>query len=502
MVVLALLALSLLLALPYFLLFHLKQVHRFPYLALASPRDIVLGSTMRWLSFPLLQARLSHHEQGYHAAIWGRSGAGKSKLLESLLLQHVALGNGVGVLEPHHDLSHACLTSLIASGFYRRPDAYERVIYIDWGNGGYVPFNILRSRAAHHTIAANVLEAFHRVWPALAAGAAPAFDNIVKRGVRVLLANDLPLTKLERLVVDHPWRAQLLKNVHDDGVLTYWQTFFDGLTTQHRLDEIKSALRRLSLLTDNPLLKLTLGQRGNALDFRAIMDGGKAVIINLGSVGDAEARKLIGALVMIQIEQAALSRTSMPPEERTPFTLLLDEWPAFVAQGETISHILSQCRKFNLRLYLAAQSVSQIDSRQLAGALENTRLQIVFGLGRDSAEAQARQIGMIEPHQVKEEKATATQHTLYTAPNEQWELWTQELQSLKSCWAYVKLEGAHALKIRTRHVPSPRLDPAQVKDILARYQARYQKSQAEAEAEVETEPSEPAPKPAYHQLFD
>ena len=186
--------------------------------------------------------------------------------------------------QPHHDLSFDCVTSLFARGFYKDPEAYRRVVYIDWANGSYVPFNILKSKAEPHSIAANVLDAFHRVWPALGQGAAPAFDNVVKRGIRVLLANDLPLTQLERLVIDHAWRRGLLGNVTDEGVLNYWLNFFDQMKSTDQLAEVTSTLRRLSLLMDNPLLKYTLGQPDNALDFRALMDQGRSVIINLGNV--------------------------------------------------------------------------------------------------------------------------------------------------------------------------------------------------------------------------
>jgi hypothetical protein len=484
----------------------IKHTHHPPYFGIASPSDIVLGSTLRFINLPLTQVRLSTHEQKYHAAIFGRSGSGKSKLLQGVFLQHVFKKHGVGVLEPHHDLSFDCLTSLVASGFYKREGAYKRVIYIDWANGSYVPFNILKSKAEPHTIAANILDAFHRVWPALGEGAAPAFDNIIKRGIRVLLANDLPLTKLERLVIDHAWRAELLKKVTDDGVLTYWNTFFDQLNDNNKMDEIKSTLRRLSLLTDNPLLKLTLGQPENALDFRQIMDQGKAIIINLGNVGDQESRKLIGALLMIQIEQAALSRTDLLPNERTPFTLLVDEWPAFAAQQDTISHILSQCRKFNLRLYLAAQSLSQVDSSRLVGALENCKLQIAFGLGRDSAETQARHIGDVDPFLIKEEQLTEHQHNAFMAVNEQFESWTSELQNLKPRQAYIKLEGRHAVKVRTQSIREPRLKSEELGEVLSTYKSLYQRTQEEAEKaaasfNVSPKVSNQTSAPAYTQVY-
>src|SRR4029079_12251263 len=161
-----------------------------------------------------------------------------------------------------------------------------------------------------------------------------------------------------------------------------------------------------------------------------------------------------GWLLMSERRQAALARSDLLPSDRTPFTLLVDEWPSFAAQQDTISHILSQTRKFNLRLYLAAQSLAQVDSQRLTGALENCKLQIAFGLGRDSAETQAKHIGAADPMRIQEEQLTDTQHNTFMPVLSKFETWTQELQNLKTRSAYVKLEGRPAAKIKTLNVPN------------------------------------------------
>ena len=85
------------------------------------------------------------------------------------------------------------------------------------------------------------------------------------------------------------------------------------------------------------------------------MDEGRGLILNLGNIESTETERLIGAMILVQIEQAALSRTDIPPSERRPFTVLVDEWPVRTAQDEAIATILSQHCKFNLRMYLAAR---------------------------------------------------------------------------------------------------------------------------------------------------
>jgi hypothetical protein len=466
-----------------------------------SADDIVLGTTAPPL--PLPQFRLAPADQDHHATIWGRTGSGKSKLLQSIFLQHLGKQHGIGLIEPHHDLSFDTLSSLVARGFFNDPHAFERLVYLDWGNGHYVPFNVLATDDDPHTIALNALEAMLRVWPELSD--APLFQTLFLSSMMVLIANRLPITFTYRLLSDRDFRHGCLTLVDDPLVHQSFDSFEQ--LGRERVQAAGSLLRRAFLLSFSPVARLTLGQPENWLDFRRLMDQGKALIINLGDVSDHETRKLLGAMLMVQLEQAALSRTDVPPSARTPFTLLVDEWPAFAAQERTIGTILSQTRKFKLRLYLAAQSMSQVATERLAGALENCRLSVVFGLGRESAELQAKQIGTADPLAIKEEGLTETQHAQYLSIVEQFESWTQEVQNLSPRLAYVKLHDHAAVKIKTLTVPNAAVDTRRLNEVLAAYKQTYQRSKAEAEAAiarltVPTSTDEPsASAPAYTTLF-
>jgi hypothetical protein len=437
-------------------------------------RDIVLGQTHHPLPRPVY--RLPPDNQRYHATIWGRTGSGKSRLLHSLFLQHLKRGNGVAIIEPHHDLSFDTLCSLIQQGFFGSDDAFDRLIYLDWGNGAYIPFNVLASNHHPHTVALHAMEAMIRVWPELKA--APTFQTLFLSAMVVLIAKKLPITFLYQLLADGQFRKHCLEKVTDPLILQAFASF-DRIRDQ--VAEAGSALRRAFLLSFNPVARLTLGQPDNWLNLRQVMDEGRSLIVNLGNIEDGETKRLIGAMVLVQLEQAALSRTDIPPSQRRPFTVLLDEWPSFAAQDDTIGTILSQTRKFNLRLYLAAQSTSQISSERLNGALENCRLNIAFGLGRDSAVQQSRQIAAVDPFLLKEEPLTETQHGQYVPIPEQFESWAQDLMNLPQQIAYVKLHNEPAVKVKTLsvHDPSPRKEELQ--SVLATYRARYQRGQDEAE---------------------
>ncbi len=436
---------------------------------------IVLGRTHWPLPRPLLA--LSPQEQSYHAAVWGRTGSGKSKLLQSLFLQHLRNGTGVAIVEPHHDLSIETLARLVSDGFFRRESAFDRLIYIDWGNGAYLPFNVLAAPGDPHTIALNSLEAMIRVWPELRQ--APTFQTLFLSAVVTLVANRLPLTSLYQLLSDGQFRGSCLARVADPLI---HQSFASFEKIKDQVQEAGSALRRAFLVSFHPAARLTLGQADNWLNFRTIMDSGTCLIINLGNIDDAETRRLLGALLLVQIEQAALSRTNLAPADRRPYTVLIDEWPSFAAQDDTIGTILSQTRKFNLRLYLAAQSTAQISSGRLLGALENCKLNILFGLGRQSAAFQAQHITDVSPYSLKEAPLTETQHGQYLSVLEQFETTTQELMHLPQQFAFVKVHDQSAVKVKTLSVPPAAPDPQELTRVLLTYKRRYQRSTQEAEA--------------------
>jgi hypothetical protein len=447
--------------------------------------DIVLGQPLSPYPFPVV--RLTPQDQAYHATIWGRTGSGKSKLLQAIFLQHLCKGHGVCIIEPHHDLSFETLSYLVEHGFFRRSDAFNRLIYLDWGNDAVVPFNVLSSPFPPKTVALHTLEAMLRVWPELRR--APTFQTLFLSAMVVLVHNQLPITFLHQLLSDNALRERCLANIDDSLIL---QTFANFGKARGQVQEAGSALRRAFLLSFDTITRLSLGQPDNILNLRRLMDEGAALIINLGNIPESETRKLIGALLLVQIEQAALSRTDLPPHRRRPFVVLIDEWPSFSAVDASIGTILEQTRKFGLRLYLAAQSPAQLSSDRLQAALENCRLNVAFGLGRESAVEQSRQLTTFDPCLYRDDPISGRPQRV--SSSEQFELLAQDLQHLGPQEAYIKLHTDPAIKVRTLSVRDPHPDRRELEQVLVRYKQSYQRSkeQAEASAAHLTAPSSPS----------
>lgn len=423
-----------------------------------------------WFPRPLC---LGPKEISTHKHVLGVSGTGKSKFLESVFLQLFRQKVGVTFIDPHSDSANSILATLVERGFFEKhPDAFDRLLYVEFKDDEeewFPPMNILKQPGIPgHTLASCMKEAFHRAWPALAGGAAPMFDTLVQDGTKVLISNKLPITTLHRLLSDKAFRDELLAKEEDADVVDSFHNQFDRLRQGDQTDQAGAALRRARLLTFNPALRYSLGQSENILDFRHLLDSGTSVLLNLGGVQDYEARRLLGCILTIGYEQAALSRegTNRPRREHH---LILDEMGEFVSHSEqSFSRVLSQARKYGLFGVFAHQTWSQT-SIKLRGALQNARVEVAFGVGREDAEQMAKALGVVNLQAVKSEAKTENTQPIFLQIQEQWETWIQHLIDLPPRHALVKIRGKPARHIVTPHVPQPKVQVKTVERVKAAY---------------------------------
>jgi hypothetical protein len=387
-----------------------------------------------------------------HKHVIGLSGSGKSTLLAAMAVALIRQNVGVAVIDPHADLVQAIMAGLVDARFFEQPGAAERLRYIDFTDENrHLPFNVLKQpHSTPDRIAQEVNEVCQRAWTALAGGAAPQFENIVLAAVTVLAANGLTLTQLQALLTDREYREALLARGADPHIVDFFHGRFDRWGREQP-GMLESTLRRIFLLTFSPTLRYCLGQPDNALDFRALLDSGTSVLVNLGGLEDAT-RQLLGCLLTVGFEKAALARATLAPARRAPYHLILDEFASFSAQSEqTLGEVLSQCRKYGLFLTLAHQTWSQL-SGKLAGALQNT-VEIAFRLGHDDARWAAPRFGSFDPSQAKQVGADGRDYPL--SVQETFEGWADALERLGLGQAYVAV-NKQTTRIRVQPLrPTP-----------------------------------------------
>lgn len=429
----------------------------------APPSPVIhFGRIGRWYRpYPFI---LGEQYLENHKHIIGLTGKGKSKLMADMACQLILQKRGVAVIDPHSDLATDMLIYLYQAGYFKRKDAFKKFLYIDFGRQDqrrspthFVPFNILNQSTDKYVVARGVVEAMKRVWPYLRDNA-PHFENVLLYSLLVLIDNKKPITAMDRLLTDKSYRMKLLNTCTDEKVVNFFLYRYDSWKReQAKLRE--STLNKVTLFTLPPALRYSLGHKDNILDFRRLMDEGVSMVFDLGGL-DEETQRLLGCLLAVGFEEAALSRDAvMDRSNRRAYHLFLDEFDKFSAQSEvSLAHILAQTRKFQLYLTLAHQTISQTTER-LLGALQNTAT-IAFRVGYLDAPKLAPRFCDHHPlrikHQIENPQAQSRQHPLYYSPTDTHEVWERELANLWSRYAYIKLEK-RVWKFKTKTFPRLRV---------------------------------------------
>lgn len=407
-----------------------------------------------------------------HKHIIGISGSGKSSFIASIVVFLLRQGISFCLIDPHGDLAKLVLTLLAGSDFYSNPRAYDRLWYVDFNrqDGAAIPWNVLKQEhISNYKVASNLVEAIHRAFPT-SSGATTALDNTIEYSAFVLAECGVPITQLQRFLLDSGFRDRLLAKIKDQQVVQFFDfQFADKVSSQL----IASTMRRLDLLTFSPGLRAALGQRKNKLNFRYLMDNNVSCIMNLGGLSDAE-KRLAGCLITVGLEQAFLSRATQPVEKRTPYHVIIDEFPLFSVSDSSFSVILEQVRKYGGTLYLAHQTTSQL-SKSMTGSLQNA-ISILFQLGyEDSTWAAQRFV-----RKQDEQQTSLIDWVLHGGQSQESSPFDETKNTLEARQIFENLERAQAiisinkqaLHMRTLTIPRVKVDPRRLAEIENTYAAK------------------------------
>lgn len=326
-----------------------------------------------------------------HVHVLGKTGMGKSTLLQTLIAGLVESGAGVGIIDPHGDLAKWALRCVPT---HRRDD----VVWIDPADPDFAPSLNLVSSAipeAHRPRVASVLlAAFRHIW---AESWGPRLEHILYHALRTLLdVENASLVALPRLLTDEAYRASLVKQSRDPFIRSFWSAEFDAWDKRFRAEAIAPILNKLGQLVAIPALRESLGQVRLSVDFADILRSGRVLIASIpkGRLGD-DASRLFGALITSSLSAAAMERASLPEYERKPFTLIIDEAQNFLS--DALATILSESRKFGLSLVLAHQFIEQAPPSLQAAILGNVGTTFAFRLSGEDSQLAALHFGNTSP---------------------------------------------------------------------------------------------------------
>jgi hypothetical protein len=322
-----------------------------------------------------------------HTYIIGKSGMGKSTLLENMVIQDIINGEGVCVIDPHGSMAEKLLDHIPESRI-------KDVIYFAPFDGEYpMGLNMLEKVPAEkrYLLANGMMSAFKKIFTdGEGKGTFSArMEYVLNNIILALLENDgQTLLGVNRMLFDKDYRKFIVSNVTDPTVKDFWINEYANYTEKTAQDLAPAIQNKIGQFVANPLIRNIIGQKKTSFDIRQIMDEKKIFIANLskGKVGEGNAN-LLGSLLITKIYLAAMSRADIDPytaEKLPPCYFYVDEFQNFA--NESFASILSEARKYKLALTVAHQYIEQMTDEVKSAVFGNVGTMITFRIGATDAE--------------------------------------------------------------------------------------------------------------------
>lgn len=343
--------------------------------------------------------RLKTVDRRRHVYIVGKSGTGKSVLLNNMAIQDIQNGHGVCVMDPNGDLIEDILNRI-------PPERAEDVIVFSPSDiKRPIGLNLLEYDPRYpeqKTFVINeMIGIFDKLYDLKATGG-PMFEQYMRNAL--LLIMDSPetgstLMEVSKVLADENFRRMKLNLCKNKPVVDFWQKEAEKAGGEAALaNMVPYITSKLTPFISNDMMIPIIGQQKSAFNFRDLMDNKKIIMVDLpkGSIGENNAY-LLGMIIVGKILMAALSRTDIPQEERQDFYLYIDEFQNFTTNS--ICQILSEARKYALNLNIAHQYIGQLSKNQDTQIKEavfgNVGTMISFRVGSEDAEFLVKEFGPV-----------------------------------------------------------------------------------------------------------
>ncbi len=314
-----------------------------------------------------------------HMYLLGKTGMGKTNLLENLAIQDIMQGHGICFIDPHGDVAQKLIKAI-------PPERINDVVYFDPADQKFpIAFNVLEQVGADQRslVASGLVGVFKKIW---ADSWGPRLEYILRNAILALL--EYPgssLLGVMRILVDKSYRERVIEKVTDPVVKQFWSVEFAGWNERVLQEVISPIQNKVGQFTSNSLIRNIIGQPTSAFDVRDIMDNKKILIMNLakGKIGE-DSSALLGAMMITKIQMAAMGRADVPEAERKDFYLYVDEFQNFAT--DSFANILSEARKYRLSLILANQYITQLEEKVSDAVFGNCGTIVAFRVGASDAE--------------------------------------------------------------------------------------------------------------------
>lgn len=313
-----------------------------------------------------------------HVYVVGKTGMGKTTLLENMILSDIYAGHGCCYVDPHGDTVQKIIDYIPS---WRIND----VVYFDPSDvDNPIGFNILEAidPGMKHLVASALMSVFKKIWENVWSA---RMEYILNNTILALL--DTPgstLLGVNRMLSDKDFRLEIVKNIQDPIVKQFWITEFAAYDAKFASEAVAPIQNKIGQFLSSSIIRNIVAQAKSSINIREIMDNQKIFIINLskGRIGE-DAMRLLGGMLITKMQVAAMERVNVPEDTREDFYLYVDEFQNFAV--ESFAGILSEARKYRLNLIMAHQYITQLSEEVRDAVFGNVGTMITFRVGSPDA---------------------------------------------------------------------------------------------------------------------
>ncbi len=321
-------------------------------------------------------------DRGKHIYVIGKTGMGKSTMLENMAIQDIQNGEGIAFIDPHGATAERLLD-------FVPHERIKDVIYFAPFDTDYpIGFNVMEDVGydKRHLVVSGLMGALKRIW--VDAWSA-RMEYILQNTLLALLEYpESTLLDVNRMLTNKSFRAAVVEKITDPIIKSFWMEEFASFTDTYTREATPAIQNKIGQFTSNPLIRNIVGQPRSSFDLRKMMDEKKIFIVNLskGRMGETNAA-LLGSMLVVKIYLAAMSRADEPAVRLAQLPrcyFYVDEFQSMM--NEAFSDILSESRKYKLALTLANQYIEQMEEEVRDAVFGNVGTLICFRVGPFDAE--------------------------------------------------------------------------------------------------------------------
>lgn len=317
-----------------------------------------------------------------HMYVIGKTGMGKSTLLENMAAQDIMSGEGMAFIDPHGSAAEVLLE------YIPEHRVNDVVYFAPFDMNNPVAFNVMEDVGAdkRHLVVSGLMSTFKKIW---VDAWSSRMEYILTNALLALIEYpDTTLLSVNRMLADEHYRNKVVDYIKDPAVKAYWVDEFGSYTERFAAEALPAIQNKIGQFTGNPLIRNIIGQPKSSFDIRKLMDEQKILIVNLskGLVGETNA-DLLGSMLTTRIYLAAMSRADLPVmqmKQMPNFYFYVDEFQSFA--NATFANILSEARKYHLNLIIAHQYIEQMEEDVRNAVFGNVGTTVTFRVGPYDAE--------------------------------------------------------------------------------------------------------------------